>query len=431
MSVCFFSILPQPTRVVSISSIENGIQNFRHICTGALINPDVVLTAAHCIHELDLRNLMVIVGLDDYTKATKANMYSVVAYSNPGFRYQGYTAVNDIALLFLANCAKNESITFPKLATGEKLEESTCSPVQPLGYGKNEQIPNQFYTSNGKLRTFSSPQKTHSREVCLSAFINHSINTVLKDEAITQTTTDLLRHSIPESVGCYGGDSSEPGYPCDGDSGGPVINKDTNTLIGVTSFSSEICGTMPNYYTQVGKYASWIKSEIARKKRIICSKDFKSIDTIFNGKVDDPLVERIKTRKLVSLIVAPGAIVDILMNVTKSSCNVQYNRLNDLLIRPEIAPSNIRMTCAGFLKCIDNFSKNIGYKDMANVLLETYPTSINEIADISIDDDEKKAMSRLLLCTSEYELFYQNIYDETFINQSYFATVGECRIVIP
>jgi len=404
--------------IVSLSTRETSESLSRHVCTGVLILPDVVLTAAHCLVGYEIRELNVLVG----NSSTPATIASTV---NPAFVFNGFTGHNDISLVFLENCV-SEISRFPLLDAG--IEESVCKPVEGLGFGRSEQIPPSIYVPDGKLRSVTSNQHIHSHEVCKSAFVNHLIKTEFSDTPINPTMMTLIETSVSNTIGCYGGDLAafEAGYPCDGDSGGPVIAKDTKTVIGITSFGAEICGTTPNYYTRVSEYAHWIRSQLTRRKRNKCPHDPASLDSIFNHELPGPPSRNLApTGTTLEL----SEVTDLLTKYANSSCKPQFDQLNTYLGTSRPVTRGVREKCASLISCLDSGSEANSAK-MANTFLHAFPSGIAETTLLTYA--QRKSVSRLLLCTSEYEGFYRSFERDTQINESYMnvAPAGsECASV--
>ena len=412
--------------VVSISSTDPESGALRHVCTGTLIYNDVVLTAAHCIHDVSVESTVVLVGCDNYLLATSDQIFKVASFSHPGFIYRGFTAQNDIALLFLSRCAK-AVVPFPLLATQTSEQDATCTSVESVGFGKSERIPAHLFVPDGKMRALSHSQSVHSNFVCKAAFVRHTVQTEYKSKQVSKAAMDLLSHSITDNMGCYGGEETAVvhGYPCEGDSGGPVLNRATRALIGISSFSSESCGTLPNYFTRVGMYSSWIKAEISKRKRLVCAGD-RAVDNIF---VTGTPSSRILSEPRNEPTPESDQALSNMTTAIQVSCTSEFTAINSALREPTVPLQDIRDGCVAYLRCIET-ATGTRTVDTANFLLDRFPSNLNEAMDAPLET--KTMISRFLLCTSTYELFYKSLADESGVTPSYMATTpanAECKAV--
>jgi len=391
--------------------------------------PNVVLTAGHCLHDFDPRNLIVVAGNVNSTLSPE-NIFQISSISHPHFSYTQFAAENDLGLVFLKSCIPNV-FHFPKLPSGapDDSGDIQCDSVETVGFGRHEQIPNDYYVPDQKLRILTTNQYIHSREVCETAFSNHLLKTEFKNKPVPESIRSLITSALPKSVGCYGGDEDAipSGYPCVGDSGGPVISKTSNTLVGVTSFSSEICGTIPNYYTRIGQYAQWIKSEIGRKRRGSCDHDPVEI---FNKPL--PVASRsLRHSDLpTSTRVGDDDVLSEVISRVGERCAKEFDGVTHTLNMAVMGVGDVRRSCVEFLTCVSSFTGKPA-TELTNQILAVFPTGV---ADMSLHDEQRKLISRLLLCSSEYELFYESFSDQLDANASYMNTAPaniECKLDIP
>ncbi|KAJ2638417.1 hypothetical protein GGF40_001654 [Coemansia sp. RSA 1286] len=221
-----------------------------NICTGSLITPNVVMTAAHCTYASSFFQY----SADDFqvgfTHTTPDQSVAYKGYTvkemivHPSFSKS--TLRNDIALLVL-NETIPESVAVPgKLYSGDFYLDT---PLRAAGFGITD---------------------PHNESNLASQLMQVDLS--------VGATVDCL-----ENVSWYNRtymmctDSSKGGHDtCSADSGGPlataVDNGDGAAIIGITSFGaandnnpSGICGQKgsPGFYTRVANYIPWIASSIS------------------------------------------------------------------------------------------------------------------------------------------------------------------------
>ncbi len=167
-----------------------------YICTGSIITPKAILTAAHCVSKAPSKMLVVIAG--KYFEVKKVKIH-------PN-RHQGVFGIiyNDIAILKL-----KKFTTKPRLSLLVSQEPPADTSVSIVGYGLNE------YGDIGVLREGSTTVVAVSKDFVVTEFLS--------------------------------GDQSNS---CSGDSGGPAIysyvddvGSTRSGIVGTTSTgTSDNCG---------------------------------------------------------------------------------------------------------------------------------------------------------------------------------------------
>ncbi|WP_327396182.1 trypsin-like serine protease [Streptomyces phaeochromogenes] len=208
-----------------------------YFCGGALVAPNKVLTAAHCVAGLDwVGNGAVLAGttdLDDYATGTPAGVYR--QWTHP--RYNDATAQNDIAVLTLDRPLEQQWLRLAASDDSALYKAGTAATV--YGWG---------LTSGADDATLSTKLKKASLPLVADATCNSAMQAVLGDDEF-----------IEGSMACAGtpatGADEGTNSPCNGDSGGPLVVG--NKIVGIVSWGVAGCTGKGAYpvFTKVSSYA--------------------------------------------------------------------------------------------------------------------------------------------------------------------------------
>ncbi|CAG9786651.1 unnamed protein product [Diatraea saccharalis] len=211
-------------------------------CGGALISASYVLTAAHCIINLErveptiIRAGVVQLGGNTFDDKTDYRIAQSYVYPN----YSRSLKYHDIALLRL-----QRPVEISSTLNAACLYTSDADPDAPV-------------TVTGWGRT-STTQNLKS-DILLKA----TISSVSRNQCAPHYNAwrKLPRGIIPEQLCAVDPDGNSDA--CQGDSGGPLqvsTSEDSRySVVGVTSFGSGCGSATPGVYTRVSRYLDWIEN---------------------------------------------------------------------------------------------------------------------------------------------------------------------------
>ncbi|NJK63787.1 MAG: serine protease [Synechococcaceae cyanobacterium SM2_3_1] len=242
--------VPSPDTNLIVGGTPANINNFPwlarldlegRVCSGTLIEKDMILTAGHCVEGINPSNSKAIFGQTDTREGVLTGQ---IVKTRKFTIFPGYTQENprgpDIALI--------------------QLERSIDRPTFPWNDDQTTDLSGQSATVVG----WGATQVVTTAPIRASLEqLNQGTVTILSDEAcVDQFTTGPI--NIERTICAFDIDTSS----CFGDSGGPLISTISGQakVLGITSWTQgNFCRTFPVAFTEVSFFSNWINAQLAQR----------------------------------------------------------------------------------------------------------------------------------------------------------------------
>lgn len=228
----------------SLAFVQSRNDSLLFNCTGTVVSPRIILTAAHCLIEgtavRPADRFAVVTGTTDLRAVSPVHISTVSqAVVYPGFDLEELHG--DAGLLILSRPTSSPAI---RMATSGDLGLLAAgTPIAIAGWGQT------------------------SGQSSISPVLQAAETVVQRSAYCQRAVAGYYLFFLPQVQLCAVDPPSYSTATCHGDSGGPAIARDASgglVEVGITSLGEPECSTYdPNVFTRVDRISSWVSRWIA------------------------------------------------------------------------------------------------------------------------------------------------------------------------
>ena len=261
------NVLPGEAAWTAMITLEFDDSDPIQFCTGALVSPQIVLTAAHCVIDTPIEAVVIRVG--NQTTASGDGVTRTAAAVIFHGKYERQLSYE----IYDANEVLLETVE-GDVRPGENAIDSDIALIyldKPILTIKPVRLPSsRNYQPKSGWRTYGWGSTGENQDIDTDYLL-----TAAQDDH-TAATAESFGDPFEKILAAVRVNGESSSGTCFGDSGGPLVDR-RNILIGLTSFSeSGICSApVATLFTKVSAFLDWQKRAVTLAKKAVSNRAFK------------------------------------------------------------------------------------------------------------------------------------------------------------